>query len=197
MKIILSRKGFDTAAGGYPSPHFIGDGRLLSLPIPEGIGKSDVPAANTYSQLRFNEKASYLDIMRNLGIKRFEDKYAHREVENVDPDKHYEEWKQAHPHYYYRKREQNTVYVASEKLSFFRNLPGYGVFNYKDPLVLTAPNQNNRSTWRLPKYFHPIFGTRMSYHETCTNKRVWGLHDNYCILFVFPYDCSISGITAV
>ncbi|WP_136255421.1 hypothetical protein [Onishia niordana] len=34
MKLILSRKGFDTAAGGVPSPIFP-DGRLLSLPIPD------------------------------------------------------------------------------------------------------------------------------------------------------------------
>lgn len=34
MKIILSRKGFDAAAGGNASPIFERDGQLLSLPIP-------------------------------------------------------------------------------------------------------------------------------------------------------------------
>ena len=34
MKIIFSRKGFDSASGGTPSPIFP-DGRLLSLPIPD------------------------------------------------------------------------------------------------------------------------------------------------------------------
>ncbi|MDE1468471.1 hypothetical protein OOZ52_12075 [Aurantiacibacter sp. D1-12] len=34
MKIIFSRKGFDSSAGGGPSP--IVDGRALSLPIPDG-----------------------------------------------------------------------------------------------------------------------------------------------------------------
>lgn len=34
MRIILSRKGFDSAAGGCPSPIFP-DGRLFSLPIPD------------------------------------------------------------------------------------------------------------------------------------------------------------------
>ncbi len=34
MKIILSRKGFDTSSGGGPSP-ILPDGRLLSLPIPD------------------------------------------------------------------------------------------------------------------------------------------------------------------
>jgi hypothetical protein len=34
MKIILSRKGFDSSAGGVPSP-ILPDGRLFSLPIPD------------------------------------------------------------------------------------------------------------------------------------------------------------------
>ena len=34
MKLILSRKGFDSSAGGCPSP-ILPDGRLLSLPIPD------------------------------------------------------------------------------------------------------------------------------------------------------------------
>lgn len=36
MKIILSRKGFDSSAGGVPSPILPG-GRLLSLPIPDPL----------------------------------------------------------------------------------------------------------------------------------------------------------------
>lgn len=36
MKIILSRKGFDSSAGGVPSP-ILPDGTLLSLPIPEDL----------------------------------------------------------------------------------------------------------------------------------------------------------------
>ena len=34
MKIVLSRKGFDSAAGGVPSP-ILPDGRMVSLPIPD------------------------------------------------------------------------------------------------------------------------------------------------------------------
>ncbi len=34
VKLILSRKGFDSSSGGVPSPIF-SDGRMLSLPIPE------------------------------------------------------------------------------------------------------------------------------------------------------------------
>ena len=36
MKIILSRKGFDSSSGGVPSPIFP-DGRILSLPIPDRL----------------------------------------------------------------------------------------------------------------------------------------------------------------
>ena len=36
MRIIFSRKGFDSASGGGPSP--IVEGRPLSLPIPAGAG---------------------------------------------------------------------------------------------------------------------------------------------------------------
>jgi hypothetical protein len=36
MKIILSRKGFDSSAGGVPSP-ILPDGRIVSLPIPDPL----------------------------------------------------------------------------------------------------------------------------------------------------------------
>lgn len=44
MKIILSRKGFDSAAGGVPSP-ILPDGQMISLPIPDkrsSIAYSDI-----------------------------------------------------------------------------------------------------------------------------------------------------------
>ena len=44
MKIIFSRKGFDSSSGGFPSP-ILPDGRLISLPIPDktsGIKYSDI-----------------------------------------------------------------------------------------------------------------------------------------------------------
>ncbi len=58
MKIILSRKGFDSANGGYPSP-ILPDGSLLSVPIPSrGDGL-------TYSDLYFGEK-SYSELLSDL-----------------------------------------------------------------------------------------------------------------------------------
>jgi hypothetical protein len=51
MKIILSRKGFDSAAGGYPSPLFIEENRLLSLPIPEDNDSNYIDTGITYKNL--------------------------------------------------------------------------------------------------------------------------------------------------
>ncbi|NNC52658.1 MAG: hypothetical protein HKO08_06435 [Erythrobacter sp.] len=51
MRIIFSRKGFDSAAGGGPSP--IIDGRPLSLPIPAGTA-----SRTTYGELGLGKHAS-------------------------------------------------------------------------------------------------------------------------------------------
>lgn len=75
MKIILSRKGFDSKSGGYPSP-ILPDGTLLSLPIPED---------NTgiyYKDLKANNDMTYLDIMRQLGM----NKYNENSTAHLDPD---------------------------------------------------------------------------------------------------------------
>ena len=70
-KLILSRKGFDTATGGIPS--WIYQERLYSIPIPEaGSGVF-------YDDLQFNENCSYLKVMKDLGVKCYSE--AH-----LDPD---------------------------------------------------------------------------------------------------------------
>lgn len=56
MKVILSRKGFDSTSGGYPSP-IMPDGTLLSLPIP---GEE-----NRYDLLRYSDK-NYAEIINEL-----------------------------------------------------------------------------------------------------------------------------------
>lgn len=58
MKIILSRKGFDSKAGGVPNP-ILPDGTLLSLPIP---AKTD---HLTYHDLTY-EGVTYADILAQL-----------------------------------------------------------------------------------------------------------------------------------
>jgi hypothetical protein len=61
MKIILSRKGFDSSTGGYPSP-ILPDNNLVSFPIPDE--KDNV----FYNQLYYNER-TYLEIINELGIR--------------------------------------------------------------------------------------------------------------------------------
>lgn len=71
MKIILSRKGFDSSAGG--SPSIIYNNKFYSIPIPEA------GSGIFYKDLVFDECHSYLDVMRDLGIKFYSE--AH-----LDPD---------------------------------------------------------------------------------------------------------------
>ena len=59
MKIILSRKGFDSGSGGVPSPIFP-DGRLLSLPIPDKSSKI------TYKHLSGNSWATVAELIADL-----------------------------------------------------------------------------------------------------------------------------------
>lgn len=70
-KIILSRKGFDSSAGGYPSP-ILGHS-LLSLPIPQPL------TSVSYRQLLTNQGNSVLEIMAELGIRQ-------PETCHLDPD---------------------------------------------------------------------------------------------------------------
>lgn len=52
MKIILSRKGFDSGSGGYPSP-ILPSGELCSLPIPEP--QSDNGRCKRYEEIRIGD----------------------------------------------------------------------------------------------------------------------------------------------
>lgn len=59
MRIILSRKGFDSASGGYPSP-ILPDGRMISLPIPEK------DSGIQYSKLQLANYKNYCSLMQEL-----------------------------------------------------------------------------------------------------------------------------------
>lgn len=82
MKVILSRKGFDSSFGGYPSPILTND-RLLSLPIPS----SD---ETRYSDLMINETKTYYDVMSELKPYIRYRKKSHKITQNtrchLDPD---------------------------------------------------------------------------------------------------------------
>ena len=59
MKIVLSRKGFDSGYGGYPSP-ILPDGRLVSFPIPDKNGTIK------YNELYINERTSFSQLIHDL-----------------------------------------------------------------------------------------------------------------------------------
>ncbi len=72
MKIILSRKGFDSKNGGQANP-ILPDGTLLSLPIPSSDGVK-------YSEIHWGG-LSYLDIIKQLNRSSFTSEHCH-----LDPD---------------------------------------------------------------------------------------------------------------
>ena len=61
MKVILSRKGFDSKNGGYPNP-ILPDGRMVSLPIP--IKYEHI----CYNNLRLRD-TTYYSLMKRLNVK--------------------------------------------------------------------------------------------------------------------------------
>lgn len=75
MRIILSRKGFDSSYGGVASPIFT-DGTMLSMPIPE-----DGDSGLLYSEIEWNAH-TYDSIWKSLGGKKYiPNSYCH-----LDPD---------------------------------------------------------------------------------------------------------------
>lgn len=72
MKVILSRKGFDSEFGGMPSP-ILPDGTLLSIPIPSST------CTLKYSDLHYKDK-SYLEILGELNPK------FNKDTCHLDPD---------------------------------------------------------------------------------------------------------------
>lgn len=82
MRIILSRKGFDSSAGGKPSPIY--KNKFISIPIPEA------ESGIRYSELTFDEEYDYLKVMKDLHINYFTE--AH-----LDPDLRRSAYKERHP----------------------------------------------------------------------------------------------------
>ena len=76
-RIVLSRKGFDSSAGGCASP--ILDGRLISLPIPEhDPDKSHL----SYGGLRKRKGAEIADLVNQLSKGKVQDSH----LLHLDPD---------------------------------------------------------------------------------------------------------------
>ncbi len=75
MKVILSRKGMDSAAGGIASP-ILPDGTLLSLPIPDEL------SGKAYKDIYYKEH-SFQDIIHQLSP-RFD--FNQKQTCHLDPD---------------------------------------------------------------------------------------------------------------
>jgi hypothetical protein len=63
MKVILSRKGFDSAVGGFASP-ILADGSLISLPIPATDPREDYRIH--YSELHYDSNRTILDLLKSM-----------------------------------------------------------------------------------------------------------------------------------
>ena len=72
-----------------------------------------------------------------------------------------------HPHANEKRKNAslNTIYLASDKL-LETDIPGFGVFNYFDDLVLTKKGYS-RSHWILPDC---LVGKEISYHNATNYK---------------------------
>ncbi|MDP3838307.1 MAG: hypothetical protein Q8Q54_05230, partial [Methylococcales bacterium] len=81
MKIILSRKGFDSENGGMPSPIFP-DGKMISLPIPTS---SESRSATKISDLRIDgyDIAKVISDLSSNSL-------THKQYVHLDPDINYE-----------------------------------------------------------------------------------------------------------
>lgn len=121
-------------------------------------------------------------------------------VQLTDRDARIPAWAAQHPHVQRRwsMGANNTLYIGSDRLWLPRtraSLPGAGVFSrVEDGLILTRPNQTQRSSWRLPRWLLPVRGrTPLTYHE---RRDRWIRKLDHCILrsvargqeFVFDTD---------
>lgn len=77
------------------------------------------------------------------------------------------DWLIDHPHTNREKYlhlqggSNNTIYVATDELTFLKGIPGYGCFKFHPKLVLTKPGES-RTRWDLPKEFQ---GLKITYHS--------------------------------
>jgi hypothetical protein len=251
MKIILSRKGFDSKYGGIPSP-IMPCGKLLSLPIPVPDRETGIP----YDNLNFDGRP-FSEIIEQLNNGPFQhpqahldpdlerDRYARKSgwrpvfgqqgkaqddlknvkkndlflffgyfqhtkyennklqyiqqgrelhvffgwlqieriivVERDRPQNEFPIWLQYHPHIVNRYPHNNTIFVATQHLTFNGiklGVRGAGTFPcFKTSLQLTAPKEKARSHWSLPTIF---------FREQ--NSGNWACHKRHC-----PFDSHKSG----
>ena len=145
MKVIFSRKGFDSKYGGNCSP-IMPDQRLISLPIPVGRREIGIGYDQIFVDLR--QRYSYKDLMDDLGI------FADPEGCHFDPDlrtsalKRKPNWKQL----FGQSDGSRTHLIDTEKVGDNDLLLFFGTFRR------TYVNQNGNLTFEPDHSRHIIFG---------------------------------------
>ena len=224
-KIIFSRKGFDSTAGGIPS--FKRDDTLISFPIPYtkntlttynnvGLGKDiqelsnnrikatdtchfdpnldygefgQVGAAQTHLEnnnvdvgdiflfwgwfretLTVNKKTVFST--KDPGHYRFFGWMQIGEIIRLGKDPSWylkeEPHSMSHPHTIGSWGENNTLYLANDKLDAFgmKDYYGFGKFSASDRTNLSINPSVKKSTWTCPKWLNPNHGgCGMTYHK--------------------------------
>lgn len=94
------------------------------------------------------------------------------------------QWAEYHPHNNYYNITNNTLYVATDKLTLdgmhLEGIKGYGVLpKYRPIQQLTAPDALNRTDWRLPGW---MYQEGKSCPLTYNSKREWTMKDGYAYL---------------
>jgi hypothetical protein len=79
------------------------------------------------------------------------------EVAKCDEDYREPIWMRGHPHLMRKRRtsDNNTIYIARDRLSWNGSISGAGVFQFNESLVLTKDGLS-RSRWKLPDFFRSV-----------------------------------------
>ncbi len=91
------------------------------------------------------------------------DKERRAEIEQKYP------WIKLQPHWNaekYKDVKNNCIYVAREKCTFDDTIKGYGMFDFKEDLILTAKDKS-LSKWNLPPELKEL---KISYHSEKSDK---------------------------
>ncbi len=191
MKIILSRKGFDSSYGGYPSP-ILPDGRMISLPIPS---RDNIK----YSDLEFEQGKTYAQLMIELGIK----ESISKNTCHLDPD--------IYPNVIRRYAEWTPIFGQANSAQGHlknQNIKKNDLFLFFGTFQKTIYSDGKLSYDKTDKPKHIIFGYLqisrivnstfeiedwMKYHSHCKSQRNWKDNAVYVARNTTSWNPKLSG----
>ncbi len=211
MKIILSRKGFDSGYGGIPSP-ILPNGEMLSLPIP------DIHSDLKFHDLHISEKKNYVELITEIGGNKIKlegsGKHPIKEIGcHLDPDirfrtlKRNTNWKglfgqsgTAQSHLRNQNISIGDIFLffgwfsetvnKNGKLNFKynRDRSFHAIYGYLEIAEIIKVNTHNIPAWM---HYHPHYKTR---HTTLLNdtlyvaSKVLSFNNNIKGYGTFQYD---------